>query len=402
MKRIILIFVFVFLLVGCGEDGEYGESYGDSYEDESELEPRDEVEPSDEEVDLDDAEETDETLGYSGNASLAEFLTQQYDADGPAVVLVVDDGQRQETAVIGYASLEDHTPVQITDRFRIGSVTKTFVGVIFVQLADEGVLSLDDPISQWLPESVWGQIENGDTATIRQLLSMSSGIFDYLSSDAFWDRVAENPTYGWTPEEVITFAYDEPATFEAGAGFEYSNSNYILLELIVQEATGNDLATALRTRILDPLNLEQTYLEHAETLPNGHIAGYDYIDEDEELDNALTLNDGTGMGDGGLISTASDLATFMRAIYNGELVSEAGYDAQYDMVDSGDGEGYGLGVSYAETSCGEQWGHDGSTAGFVSTVWYDVETDIVVVAMTNSVDSGFDADFVCEVVALWQ
>ena len=170
------------------------------------------------------------------------------------VVLVRRDGRTVQLAG-GYSNLEKRTPMRVGDRFRIGSVTKSFVATVVLQLVGEGKLSLDDSIEHWLP----GMVPNGDNITIRQLLSHQSGLFDFLNDQrVVKPYLSGNFGYVWTPPKLVAVSTSHPALFAPGAKVSYSNTNYIVLGLIVEAATKDTIQAQLRKRIFGPLGLHST------------------------------------------------------------------------------------------------------------------------------------------------
>ena len=158
------------------------------------------------------------------------------------VVLVRRDGRTVQLAG-GYSNLEKKTPMRVGDRFRIGSVTKSFVATVVLQLVGEGKLSLDDSIEHWLP----GLVPNGGNITIRQLLSHQSGLFDYLNDErVLKPYLSGNFGYVWTPQKLVAVSTSHPALFAPGAKFSYSNTNYIVLGLIVEAATKDTIKAQLQ------------------------------------------------------------------------------------------------------------------------------------------------------------
>lgn len=302
------------------------------------------------------------------------------DADGPGIVLALRVGDEpQQIVASGLANTDAGTPVQTNDSFRIGSMTKTFLGVLILQLAEDNLIDIDDTASDYLgPEALSG-IDNAEEATIQELLNMSSGIYDYLENEDFWEQHYRNPTYFWQPLDTLAYAQGEPANFAPGTGWSYSNTNYILLQLIAEEATGQPLGALFEQRILAPTGMNDSYLEHYKSGPL--VSSYEY------LEDVTGYNDGTGMGDGGLISTAADLDLFLRALEAGYLLNDPSLDAFFEPTGrSGDAAEYGLGVELINTSWGEAWGHTGSTAGFSSEFWYLPEADATVIMLRNAID----------------
>jgi len=306
----------------------------------------------------------------------------------PGIVLYVSTPDTTWSGAAGVANLANRKPVKTSDRFRIGSITKTFVAVVILQLYEAGEISLEDAIADWLPEEISEQLANSEEITIRQLLNHTSGLADYLDNDDFFADFEEEPGYEWTAEEVLEYVYLLETVAEPDTEFYYANTNYILLEAIVEAVTGNTLAQELRDRIYTPLGLDNTFMEIQENIPDRFVSGYDDWDGDGKRDNVTDLEP-WGLGDGGIISTASDLATFLQALFlKEELLEPETLDEMLEFIDDGEGDEYGLGLSNIETDWGQAWGHSGSTGGFLSTIMYLPDYDISVVVLTNCAEAG--------------
>ncbi len=321
---------------------------------------------------------------------LDEVLQEFGDENGPALIIQVTTPDGIWSAATGLA--DGSRVATPEDRFRIGSMSKTFVATVALMLAEDGLFELDDPASDWLPDDILDSIVNTDEVTIRQLLAMRSGIPDYLETDEFWSALEDDPAHIWTAAEALTYAYDLPALFAPDEEFYYSNTNYLLLQVIFEGASGKGLHTLIRERILDPLNLSDTYTQISETLPGEFVDGYEDFDEDGVAENVTDLNDGAGLADGGLISNVADLTTFYKALLQDQTLLSAESMAELlDFTDDGEEGGYSLGLSSSETDFGAAWGHSGGVVGFVSTGVYLPEEDVIIIALSASVDTDLDA-----------
>jgi D-alanyl-D-alanine carboxypeptidase len=317
---------------------------------------------------------------------ILDSIAQDYANDEGALVAQVTTPDGTWVAASGMA--DEKRPAKATDRFRIGSMSKTYVATLALMLVDDGVFELDDLASEWLPERVVKNTANVSTVTIRQLLSMRSGIDDYLNTDAFWDVVMNDPTHEWTAAEALTYGYGLEPLFAPGEDYSYSNSNYLLMQLILEEASGMPLHELLRAKILDPLNLKDTYTQAAETLAGEFVYGYEDMDGDGTVDEVSGINDGAGLGDGALISTTADVTTFYKALLQDQtLLSEESMAELLDFQDDGEGGGYSLGLGSYETDYGEAIGHSGAVSGFVSEGFYLPEYEAIVVVLSANADS---------------
>ena len=307
----------------------------------------------------------------------------------PGVTLRVDrGGATLFSGTAGVASRERQTPLRSTDRFRLYSIAKTFTATVVLQLADEGVLSLDDPVRRWLDDPAVASIPHTDAITLRQLLTHSSGVYDYQDEadspfyqDAFfgpgadWARV-------WTPPELLAYADGarHAPYFAPGQGAAYANTNYVLLGLVVEAATGRPFRDALRDRILGPLALEHTSLEEGPALAPEVVDGYQPLEG--QLVNVSAVNLTWAWVAGGVVSPAADLARFARAVFGGELLSPAAHAAMFAFAPGG--RAFGMGVYRAQTPNGELLGMDGGGAGGNSTMMWHPGADATVVALANA------------------
>jgi len=320
-----------------------------------------------------------EDPGYFG-----DLLDPYSLSDKPGVVVYATGDKGTYSASAGLSDLEKGAPVSKTDLFRIGSATKTFVATVVLQLAGEGLVDIDAPLGDYLPEDIAESVENADEATVRETLQMRSGIPDYMTGE-FDDAVADSPSHQWTAEEVVTYSYDIPAGFSPGTEFEYCNNNYVLLQILIEEVTGNTLAEELKSRIFDPAGMDSCYLESPGNTGPGTIRGYEQ--DDGEFVDVTTYNDGFGLGDGGIVGNAEDIAKFMPALMKGQLI---GQDMLSQMLRTGpddSGDAYGLGIAVIDKTPGRLIGHDGSSGGFVSEMYYLPESDMSIVVLTNNFDS---------------
>jgi D-alanyl-D-alanine carboxypeptidase len=321
-----------------------------------------------------------------------DLLVAAVDHGVPGIALAIArGGEPVYSGAAGVASVEDGAPLQPTDRFRIYSITKTFVATVVLQLADEQVLTLDDTVTDWLDDPAVTAIPNVDTATVRQLLTHTSGIYDVLDSadSPFYEDAWLGPNADWTkvwtlPELLAYAAADRhDPYFAPGAGVHYSNTAYLLLGMIVEQATGNTFDDELRTRILEPLALKDTSLEMGATLPDDVVDAYHLING--ELVNVSVINLTWSWTEGGIVSTTSDLMRFAEAVFSGELLSPAAFDAMFTITPTPDmgGGGWGMGVYRVPSPVGELTGNEGGAAGGTSYMLRPVDSDITVVVLAN-------------------
>ncbi len=316
-------------------------------------------------------------------AAIQTIVDNAADPNGPALVMIVSTEDQQITAATGFADIENQIPVQVDDRFRIGSITKTFVAVLALQLAEEGKLSLDDPLSDWLEGDLIDRVPNADELTLRHLLNMTSGIPDYLAEDAFFDAVDEYPDYPWTAAETVAYVYDLEPLFAPGESFDYSNTNYNLMQLVIEEAAAEPLADVLAAYIFEPAGMVNSYLEDPATLGQGIVQGYSLEYDEDTLANVTLINDGMGLADGGIISTVDDMRRFGEALLYGDLISEQSLEDMMAVTPQSDDE-YGLGFEVMSGSDGGLIvGHSGASGGFQSILYIYIDYGVLVAAVTN-------------------
>jgi D-alanyl-D-alanine carboxypeptidase len=269
----------------------------------------------------------------------------------------------------------------------------------FVQAND---IALEDPIANYLPADIVENLVNVDSTTVRQMLQMTSGIPDYLDTSAFLEAVDEAPTTFWTPEQVLEFAYDEPAKFAPGTDYYYSNSNYILAQIIIERLSGKTLAEVLEETVFIPAGMTDCYLETADNFAENIIRGYDNADDGDQLVDVTEINDGVGLGDGGVVCTLDSLAKFLPALMDGDIL---GSDVLAEMLKSvpvRDLAPYGLGIDVEEDGeFGRTVGHSGATSGFATLIKYLPEDNLSVVAITNYVESAVLDDILDDAFAWW-
>jgi D-alanyl-D-alanine carboxypeptidase len=306
-----------------------------------------------------------------------------------AVVLAAEPRSTWEQSA-GIADLSTGAPMTPDHRFRIGSVTKTFVAALVLQLVGEGALALDDEV---------GSIAEG--VTLRQLLNHTSGVPDhYADLDSLFEPYRKDRRYSpnLTPRATLELVHARPRLFPPGTGWSYSNGNYIILGLIVEETTGATLREELRRRIAEPLGLEATDLPDDVLPPDGLARGYLAPDNPFLPGSGPGLVDVTGIqpfgwGGGEMVSTGRDVARFLQALLGGELLAPSLRSELLTTVASDweESEGYGLGIEkisslmgIADSPCGTVWGHLGFSFGYTTIALASETGDRQVVILVNT------------------
>ena len=317
-------------------------------------------------------------------AVLQQQLDGVVEAGAPGVVGLVRTGERTWRGASGLGDLRANRPARAGDRFRVGSVTKSFVATLVLQLVGESRLGLDDNLERWLA----GLVPRGEQITVRQLLNHTSGLYNYT------DDLPEPPRR-FQPRELVAIATGHKPLFAPGTEFSYSNTNYILAGLLVERVTGQPLADQLQQRILQPLRLDDTELPTTQrALAGPHARGYAPPDKDWQVSaGPARLVDVTEMDTswawaaGAMVSTTTDLARFYQALLGGQLLPPEQLKQMRTTVDAsqvGHGTRYGLGLEVLRPGCAvELWGHGGSLEGYGTTAFSTPDADRQLVMAIN-------------------
>ncbi len=303
------------------------------------------------------------TLAAKKPTKLQQITRSLVKASGaPGAIAFIRSPTGARSAAAGVASFQPRVAMRAADHFRIASLTKTFVATVVLQLVDEGKLGLDDTIEQRLP----GVVPKGSAITIRELLNHTSGLFNYTDDQAWTSSTLANPSRPWTPKELLSFAFSHPPYFAPGANWAYSNTNYIVLGLIVEATTGKSIADELRTRIFEPLNLRQTSFPSELALPEPAAHGYARPEVGTLIDLNGLFSPTWAYAAGQIVSTAADVTTFFAALLKGRLLPPALLKEMKTPVPVAGT--YGLGLTTTITRCGRAWGHEGDFIGWRNIV----------------------------------
>jgi len=306
------------------------------------------------------------------------------DKNLPGVLVVVSAPRQGEyVSAQGAANLDTGAEPQTNDRFRIGSVTKTFVATAILQLVDQGKLSRSDTLSKWYPD-----FPNADEITIDDLLRMRSGIPDYWDEETL-KQYYDNPFQNVTNEDIIEATAAKADQFEPpDQETVYMDTNYNILGAILEKVSGNDIATQIDRGITGPLGLDNTFYPTNNELP-GNLHGYGLDPQSGEFEDKTILNPAPADGAGAMISDLSDLGVWARALYNGDLLNPETQQARLE-IQRGEGvsesSGYGEGIA----KLGKLWGHGGTISGFSTDMWYMPEADATIVVSVNRSDETMD------------
>ena len=298
-------------------------------------------------------------------------------ASAPGAIVGVQTPEGTWTAAYGLADPDAGMPMEVGMHTRIGSVTKTFVNTLLLQLEEEGVLSLDDTIDEYVDG-----VPNGDRITLRMLADMTSGVQSYTLTQEFVEILFTRPETVWTPQEVLQIGLDASPLFEPGAEFYYSNSNTILIGMVIEQLTGQPVQDVLQERIFDPLGLDGTSWPGTSTdIPEPYAQGFTLqgMATPDNPSNTTHWNVEWAWTAGEMISTIDDLLLWGRSLATGRGI--LGDEAQAARLTSFPGEsGYGLALG-----CVDEWvGHTGELPGYNTSLFHHVPTDTTVIVQANS------------------
>ena len=295
----------------------------------------------------------------------------------------------------GFSDKEKHIFMKPSDKMFSGSTGKTNCAAIILQLMDEGKLDINDKISKYFGEEEWfNKIPNAHFVTIKMLLNHTSGIPRYVFDDLIWKTMQENPDKVWTGVERLSFIFNAEPVHDAGKAWGYSDTNYIILGMLIEKLTGNEYYAELQQRILDPMGLKNTLAGNTREI-EGLIPGYTVHSEDLFLPEKMLLADGkfafnpqmefTG---GGICCSASDLARWGKMYYGGKVFSEkalnilrSSYKYETSLVDSAR---YSIAAFVWNENCKFSYGHTGFFPGYVTIFEYYPDLDISIAMQWNT------------------
>ncbi len=327
------------------------------------------VAQSDPGLDLERVERVADSVAYAALAT---------DGTPGLSIAVAKDGEVVFARGYGDADVENAVAARPETVYRIGSITKQFTASIIMRLVERGEISLDDPVTRFLPD----YDTQGRTVTVRHLLNHTSGIFSYTSlGEEAWRTTFRHDL---TDQELIDLFESEPYDFEPGDEQRYNNSAYVLLGPIIEAVTGKPYARYLEEDLLGPLGLEHTlYCDVTRVVPQ-RASGYEY--EDGTLINAFFLSMNVPGAAGAMCSTVGDLMAWTRMLHAGEVVTRASLRQMTTptVVVSGDTIPYGFGLGVGELEGHRSVAHGGGINGFISSLAHYPDDGVTVAVLTNA------------------
>ena len=322
----------------------------------------------------------------------------------PGIAVLIDSPSKGNwRATFGTAEIGKQVPMKMNDLFRIGSNTKTMTSTVILQLVEEGKLKLNDPIGKFVPG-----VPNGKKITIRELAEMRSGLYSYTFDPGFNATIDKHPKTAWKSSELLKIAFSHKPNFAPGAKYEYSNTNIVLLGVVIEKLTGETASEAFQERIFGPLKMKHSSLPEPNEwkIPGPHAQGYQFGTNVETidsyavpkaelaaaLDGSLKPLDYTDASPswawtaGGGISTPAELATYAKALGTGKgLLSPRMQKVRIDSlrpIVPGDNSGVKYGIGLAQFAPGIV-GHDGQLPGYSSFMAYDINTGDTIILSAN-------------------
>ncbi len=294
----------------------------------------------------------------------------------PGISVSVKDSLGEWTGTAGKADIDSNIPMQPCHLARVASITKMCVATLALMLVEEGTLSLDDRLTAWLPSAVTDRLPNADRITLLHLLSHKTGLYNFISDDAFYLSIINDPNRTWTGPEILEFVYDKPAAFYPGTRAAYSNANTVLVSMIIERATGRKHSELLRERVFEPLGMKDTYYLGHDKLPANRVAqGYLNVYGDNTLNNVSNYNLGDGNGHVGLVSAVADMQLFINALFvQKTLLSQPSLDrmTQFSPSPSPDLQ-LGAGIFKEFLNKGPRgygYGHNGGDLGYSADLYW--------------------------------
>ncbi|MGW2961071.1 serine hydrolase domain-containing protein [Streptomyces sp. NPDC001220] len=305
------------------------------------------------------------------------------EADVPGVTVGVwTPGRPDYVRSFGVANRETGQKMSSDLYTRIGSETKMFTVTAVLQLVDQGKVSLDDPVGEYLDG-----VPNGDRITLRDLAGMRSGLFNYSEDDGFFKALTSDPQRSFTPQELLAYSFKHPVKFQPGRKFDYSNTNLILLGLLVEKESGQRLGDYLREHVLAPAGMSHTVFPTGNEFPTPHPQGYTDQTATGKVEETAGWDPSWAWAAGAMISDLDDLHTWARTAATGvfpdgtTMVGPAVQKQRLTTPSTGiPGAGYGLGIFDVQG-----WiGHNGSLPGYEALTVYLPSTRTTVVVLLNT------------------
>lgn len=315
-----------------------------------------------------------------------ELLKWQNSNKIPAIAISINNGDETYSAYNGFIMQGSKKKITANNYFQIGSISKTFIAASILNLEQNGKLSIDDPVSKYLKNYPrWNKI------TLRQLMNMSSGIYNYTDAFPIMGLSQAQQQKIYRPEELLAIAYKHPENFKAGKSWNYSNTNYVLLGVIIEQITEQDLSITLAEQFFEPLELQHTEYSgtgfHSTTLKN-LVHGY------RDNKDVTNLNLSSYAAAGAIISTSDDISKWFKLLMSGQVLAKKQQQELMTTIAIGNhspkpaNAQFGLGVyEYDSPIYGKIWWYQGVTEGYIGFVGYLPSEEISFTILTDKRNS---------------
>jgi D-alanyl-D-alanine carboxypeptidase len=332
------------------------------------------------------------------SAAFSALLKKYHDKGLPGISLLVNDAKGTWIGAIGKADIEKNIPFSVGQVSKVASITKLFIGALVFKLIEDsantglGYNALYTKINNWLPPSITNKLPNGNKITLGDCMKHETGVPDVIEQDAFYLAVLNNPNKIWKPEELLEFIYNKPPVFNPRDTAVYSNTNTVLIIMVIEVATHKDHSNLLKQYVLNPLHLANTYYQPHDVLPNTVAQGYFDLYNNNTIVNVSNLVTGSGNGYGGIYSNVFDLFKFENALFIQQtLLSQKSLAIMqtYGKKDDTNFYGYGLQKSYIQPDGEYGIGHKGRDLGYSANMFYFPQKGVTHIFFVNY---GTDAD----------
>ncbi len=320
-----------------------------------------------------------------------QAVIDQYTTLGlPGISVLIRDQFGEWAGASGMADIAAGIPMRPCTVSKVASITKTFIATLALLLVEEGKLNLDDPLERWLPAEVVERVKNVRGSTVRMLMNHTTGIADVIEDNQFYLAVLNDPPRKWTSEELIVYVYGDDPLFPPGEDVEYSNTNFLLLAMVLDKALGSHHSTALRNKIINPLALRDTYYYwHDEPLPPHTAQGYFDLYNNGTILNLSNYNTGSGNGYGGIYSSVYDMRTFLEALVRQKTILQPATLAEmltFTPPDDDYNRANGLGIfkDFLERAPDQfAYGHRGRDLSYTADAFWFPSQDYTMVYLIN-------------------
>jgi len=326
-------------------------------------------------ADTEAAHDIDAGTAQRLDAAIDQVMTA---ASIPGAIIGIWGPEGRYVRAVGVTDKATGAPMKTDVYSRIGSMTKTFTVTAILQLAEQGKIGLDDPIGKYIDG-----VPNGDKIGLRELARMRSGLENYANTTEFQQALVADPYRNFTPQELLGYAFAEPPVFPPGQGFQYSNTNTVLLGLVVEKVGGQKLPDFIRVHILVPLGMDHTSFPTTNAFPEPHAQGYTTTTASGAETTATDWNPSWAWAAGAMISTLQDMHIWAPALVTGKLLAPEMQKQRLQTLSipgQPPRDGYGLGIF----NLGGWIGHNGSVPGYEAVAVYLPEKQLTLVILINT------------------